>query len=46
LFTDPSLPDEYDAAAAELLWIRVLGFLDDLARQPVRAAEPTVPARR
>lgn len=26
LFTDPSLPDEYDAHAAELLWSRVLTF--------------------
>jgi dienelactone hydrolase len=26
LFTDPSLPEEYDAEAAELLWIRVLAF--------------------
>jgi dienelactone hydrolase len=26
LFTDPTLPDEYDAAAAELLTERVLGF--------------------
>jgi len=26
LFTDPSLPDEYDAHAAELLWSRVLIF--------------------
>ena len=27
LFTDPSRPDEYDPAAAELLWTRVLDFL-------------------
>ncbi|MFN2606827.1 MAG: dienelactone hydrolase family protein [Acidimicrobiales bacterium] len=27
LFTDPALPDEYDADAADLLWGRVLGFL-------------------
>jgi dienelactone hydrolase len=26
LFTDPSLPDEYDETAAELLWERALGF--------------------
>lgn len=26
LFTDPSLPDEFDAQAAELLWSRVLPF--------------------
>ena len=26
LFTDASLPEEYDAAAAELLWTRVLEF--------------------
>ncbi len=26
LFTDPSLPEEYDADAAELLWRRVLDF--------------------
>lgn len=26
LFTDPSLPAEYDAEAAELLWSRVLAF--------------------
>ncbi|MCZ2859462.1 dienelactone hydrolase family protein [Blastococcus sp. VKM Ac-2987] len=26
LFTDPSLPAEYDAAATELLWTRALGF--------------------
>jgi dienelactone hydrolase len=26
LFTDSSLPDEYDAAAAELLWSRALAF--------------------
>ena len=27
LFTDPTLPDEYDAAATELLWTRVLPFV-------------------
>lgn len=27
LFTDASLPDEYDAAATELLWSRVLPFV-------------------
>jgi dienelactone hydrolase len=27
LFTDPSLPEEFDAAAAELAWQRVLAFL-------------------
>ena len=26
LFTDPSLPDEYDEQAAELLWSRVKAF--------------------
>ncbi len=26
LFTDPSLPSEYDAQAANLLWSRVLPF--------------------
>jgi dienelactone hydrolase len=26
LFTDPSLPQEYDEAATELLWERVLAF--------------------
>jgi dienelactone hydrolase len=26
LFTDPSLPEEYDAEQAELLWARVLDF--------------------
>jgi dienelactone hydrolase len=29
LFTDASLPDEYDADATELLWSRVLAFLAD-----------------
>ncbi|HWE92002.1 MAG TPA: dienelactone hydrolase family protein [Pseudonocardiaceae bacterium] len=28
LFADESLPDEYDQAAAELMWQRVLSFLD------------------
>jgi dienelactone hydrolase len=28
LFTDPTLPDEYDAEATELLWSRVLPFVD------------------
>jgi dienelactone hydrolase len=27
LFTDPSLPAEYDGAATELLWTRVLPFV-------------------
>ena len=27
LFTDASLPDEYDEAATELLWSRVLPFV-------------------
>ena len=27
LFTDPTLPDEYDAAATERLWARVLEFV-------------------
>ena len=30
LFTDPSLPAEYDSAATELLWQRALAFLDGL----------------
>jgi dienelactone hydrolase len=29
LFTDASLPDEYDAESAELLWKRVLAFVND-----------------
>jgi dienelactone hydrolase len=33
LFTDPSLPDEYDAEATELLWSRVLPFV-------ARASQP------
>lgn len=32
LFTDESLPDEYDSAAAEALWSHVLRFLRDLGR--------------
>ena len=32
LFTDPSLPEEHDPAAAELLWQRVLAFCAE--RQP------------
>ena len=27
LFTDPTLPDEYDSAATELMWSRVLPFV-------------------
>jgi dienelactone hydrolase len=30
LFTDPSLPDEYDEESAELLWRRALAFVDGL----------------
>jgi dienelactone hydrolase len=33
LFTDPSLPEEYDAAAAELLWQRALEFCARVGRQ-------------
>ncbi len=29
LFTDASLPDEYDPSSAELLWKRVLAFCAD-----------------
>jgi dienelactone hydrolase len=29
LFTDPSLPKEYDAEASELVWRRVIGFCAD-----------------
>jgi len=29
LFTDASLPDEYDPTAAEVLWERVLAFCDE-----------------
>jgi len=32
LFTDPSLPAEYDAAATETLWGRVLALLEKLDR--------------
>jgi dienelactone hydrolase len=31
LFTDESIPDEYDAEASELLWAHVRDFLDSLA---------------
>lgn len=33
LFTDRSLPDEYDAPAAELLWNRVLAFCGTVGAQ-------------
>jgi dienelactone hydrolase len=36
LFTDPSLPAEYDAQAAELLWTRVLGLLAGLDAVAIR----------
>lgn len=32
LFTDPSMPEEYDPAAAELLWQRALEFCDRTGR--------------
>lgn len=36
LFTDPSLPEEYDAVAASLLWERVLDFCQEpIGRAPV-----------
>lgn len=34
LFTDPSLPAEYDPAATELLWDRALRFCGDLPPAP------------
>ncbi|MGF1646091.1 MAG: dienelactone hydrolase family protein [Kineosporiaceae bacterium] len=37
LFTDPGLPEEYDAESAELLWKRVESFLDGLSRSPAGA---------
>jgi len=38
LFTDPSLPAEYDSAATEMLWDRVLALLDGLNAQPSGSA--------
>ncbi|MGT2424767.1 dienelactone hydrolase family protein [Amnibacterium kyonggiense] len=32
LFTDPSLPDEYDGAATALAWHRITDFIDTTAR--------------
>ena len=40
LFTDPSRPEEYDASSAELLWTRVLRFLDDLEVQERQGNHP------
>lgn len=35
-FTDPALPEEYDAGASDLLWERVLGFCaEPIGRAPV-----------
>jgi dienelactone hydrolase len=34
LFTDESLPDEYDAQATELLWQRALAFCASVGAQP------------
>ena len=31
LFTDPSLPDEYDPTSTSLLWSRTIEFLDRIA---------------
>ncbi len=42
LFTDASLPDEYDPAAADLLWERVLGFLDRLGPDGLEALDDVV----
>jgi dienelactone hydrolase len=36
LFTDASLPAEFDAAATELLWSRTLDFCARIAPQPAR----------
>jgi dienelactone hydrolase len=40
LFTDPSRPEEYDASSAEMLWTRVLRFLDDLEARARQAKRP------
>lgn len=34
LFTDPSLPDEYDAEATQQLWQGALAFLDGIGETP------------
>jgi dienelactone hydrolase len=38
LFTDPSLPDEYDEPAAELFWKRALEFCTPRQTGPARPA--------
>ncbi|MGA3057910.1 MAG: dienelactone hydrolase family protein [Candidatus Limnocylindrales bacterium] len=45
LFADPSLPEQYDPAAADLMWKHVLGLLSDLdgaapRRAPDRQSAP------
>jgi dienelactone hydrolase len=40
LFTDPSRPEEYDPSSAELLWTRVLRFLNDLEAQEHQGNRP------
>ena len=42
LFTDPSRSEEYDAFSAELLWTRVLRFLDDLEVQGRQGNRPVL----
>lgn len=42
LFADEGL-DEYDAAAAELMWSRVIGFLDALDASPDQPRATTTP---
>ena len=42
LFTDASLPAEYDPAATDLLWERVLGFLDRLGPDGLEALDDEV----
>ncbi|MCU1456414.1 MAG: dienelactone hydrolase [Actinomycetia bacterium] len=37
LFTDPSLPEEYDEHSAELFWDRVLDFCDATSRRAERS---------
>lgn len=44
LFTDPSLPDEYDPASASPLWNRTIAFLDRIdTGSPQHSTHPATP---